>query len=61
MLDEDVIRSIVITDLMGTDQMRVTFDSQSAKEFIFPMHEPIPTSSDLRYKLKGAGRFYKVI
>ena len=73
MLDEDIIEgpldeeepgtfisNLVITDKKGTDQIRVTLDCQSVNKFIIPTHEPIPTSSELRHKLRGADRFSKL-
>ena len=73
MLDEDIIEgpldeeepgtfisNLVITDKKGTDQIRVTLDCQGVNKFIIPTHEPIPTSAELRHKLRGADRFSKL-
>ena len=63
-LDEEekgtFISNLVITDKKDTDRIRVTLDCQSVNKFIYTTHEPIPTSEELRHKMKGSNRFSKL-
>ena len=73
MLDEDIIEgpidveepgtfisNLVITDKSDTDQIRVTLDCQVVNKEIYPTHEPIPSSEELRHDLLGSDRFSKL-
>jgi len=73
MLEEDIIEgpldeeengtfisNLVIADRKDSDRIRVTLDCKNVNKFINATHEPIPTSEELRHKLKGCDRFSKV-
>jgi len=49
--------AIVITDKKDTGDIRVTLDCQEVNKVIYPTHEPIPTSDELRHTLIGCDRF----
>jgi len=51
------ISNLVITDKKNTDRIRVTLDCTSVNREIYRTHEPIPTTEELRHKLKGSDRF----
>ena len=51
------ISNLVITDKKGTDRIRVTLDCQAVNKDIYPTHEPIPTTDELRHNLRGSDRF----
>ena len=51
------ISNLVITDKKDTDKIRVTLDCQAVNREIYPTHEPIPTSDELRHDLLGSDRF----
>lgn len=51
------LSNLVITDKKETDRIRVTLDCKSVNEVIYPTHEPIPSSEELRHKLSGSDRF----
>ena len=51
------LSNLVITDKKNTDRIRVTLDCTSVNEVVYPTHEPIPTTEELRHKLKGSDRF----
>lgn len=51
------ISNLVITDKKDTDRIRVTLDCQEVNKVIYPTHEPIPTSEELRHNLIGSDRF----
>ena len=51
------ISNLVITDKKDTDRIRVTLDCQAVNKVIYPTHEPIPTSEELRHNLLGSDRF----
>jgi len=62
-LDEEeegtFISNLVITDKKDSDDIRVTLDCKDVNKHIIPSHEPIPTSEELRHKLKGSDNFPK--
>ena len=74
MLQEDIIEgpieveepgtfvsNLVITDNKNdSDRIRVTLDCQAVNREIYATHEPIPTSEELRHKLKGSDRFSSI-
>ena len=49
--------NLVIIDKKDSDRIRVTLDCQAVNKFIYATHEPIPSSEELRHKLKGSDRF----
>ena len=51
------ISNLVITDKKDTDRIRITLDCQEVNKVIYPTHEPIPTSEELRHNLIGSDRF----
>ena len=54
------VSNLVITDKKwdpSGNHIRVTLDCQAANKDIYPTHEPIPTSEELRHNLKGSDRF----
>ena len=51
------LSNLVITDKTDTDQIRVTLDCQAVNKEIYPTHEPIPSSEELRHNLRGSDRF----
>ena len=54
------ISNLVITDKKwdpSGKHIRITLDCQAANKDIYQTHEPIPTSEELRHKLKGSDRF----
>ena len=51
------ISNLVVTDKKDSDRIRVTLDCQAVNKVIYPTHEPIPSSDELRQKLKGSDRF----
>ena len=51
------LSNLVITDKKDSDRIRVTLDCQAVNKCIYPTHEPIPSSEELRHKLKGSNRF----
>ena len=51
------LSNIVITDKKDTGDIRVTLDCQEVNKVIYPTHEPIPTSDELRHNLIGCDRF----
>ena len=51
------LSNLVITDKKGSDRIRVTLDCQDVNKEIYATHEPIPTSEELRHKLRGSDRF----
>ena len=51
------LSNLVITDKKNTDRIRVTLDCQAVNKEIYITHEPIPTTEELRHKLKGSDRF----
>ena len=51
------ISNLVVTDKKDSDRIRVTLDCQAVNKVIYPTHEPIPSSDELRHKLKGSDRF----
>ena len=54
------ISNLVITDKKwdpSGNHIRITLDCQSANKDIYQTHEPIPTSEEIRHKLKGSDRF----
>ena len=51
------LSNLVITDKKDSDRIRVTLDCQAVNKVIYPTHEPIPSSDELRHKLKGSERF----
>ena len=70
MLHEDIIEgpvgveepgtflsNLVITDKKGSDRIRVTLDCEDVNKEIYAMHEPIPTTEELRHQLTGSNRF----
>ena len=70
MLEEDIIEgpieieepgtfisNLVITDKKDTDRIRITLDCQVVNKEIYPTHEPIPSSEELRHELLGSDRF----
>ena len=54
------LSNLVITDKTDTDQIRVTLDCQAVNKEIYPTHEPIPSSEELRHNLRGSDRFSKL-
>ena len=48
------LSNLVITDKKNSDRIRVTLDCQDVNKEIYPKHEPIPTTEELRHKLKGS-------
>ena len=51
------LSNMVITYKKDTDRIRVTLDCQSVNKEIYPTHEPIPSSEELRHNLRGSDRF----
>ena len=51
------LSNLVITDKMNTDRIRVTLDCTSVNKVVYQTHEPIPTTEELRHKLRGSDRF----
>ena len=51
------ISNLVITDKKDSDRIRVTLDCQAVNKVIYPTHEPIPTSDELRHNLIASDRF----
>ena len=51
------LSNLVITQKKGTDDIRVTLDFQDVKKNIYAINEPIPTTEELRHKLRGNDRF----
>ena len=51
------LSNLVITDKKDTDRIRVTLDCQAVNKEIYPTHEPIPTSDELRHNLQGSDCF----
>ena len=52
------ISNLVITDKKwDPEKIRVTLDCQQVKKDVYQTHEPIPTSEELRHKLRGCDRF----
>ena len=52
------ISNLVITDKMwDPEKIRVTLDCQQVNKDVYQTHEPIPTSEELRHKLRGCDRF----
>ena len=51
------LSNLVITEKKGTDRIRVTLDCQAVNKEIYPTHEPIPSSDELRHSLSGSDRF----
>ena len=52
------ISNLVITDKKdNSGRIRVTLDCQAVNKAIYPTHEPIPSSEELRHKLKGSDIF----
>ena len=51
------LSNLVITDKKDSNRIRVTLDCQAVNKVIYPTHEPIPSSDELRHQLKGSDRF----
>ena len=51
------LSNLVITDKKDPGSIRVTLDCQEVNKVIYPTHEPIPTSEELRHNLIGSDRF----
>ena len=51
------LSNLVITDKKDSDRIRVTLDCQAVNKVIYPTHEAIPSSDELRHSLKGSDRF----
>ena len=51
------LSNLVITDKKDSNSIRVTLDCQAVNKEIYPTHEPIPTSDELRHDLLGSNRF----
>jgi hypothetical protein len=54
------LSNTLITNNTHSDRICVTLHCQSVNKVIYPTHEPIPSSDELRHKLKGSNRFSKL-
>ena len=52
-----VIHNVGNNDKKGSYRIRVTLDCQDVNKEIYATHEPIPTTEELRHKLRGSDRF----
>ena len=48
---------VIIDKKWDPNQIRITLDCQEVNKDIYQTHEPIPTSEELRHKLRGCDRF----